>query len=206
MAKSASKIIVGAEPWIGWAVAEWASAAPHIPTVAVPLAQNQSYIFDFSPLENFTGKRATGFVAFGDALLNLRRKELIEKMKALGFALPPLIDPEALIATDIVVPENAWIRKGVVIATGVTIGPGLYADIGTQINSGSRLGATVTLGENVRIATGCSLGDGVTIGADVRLQPNTQISSSSRITKPGAYQGTYAATVFIEEQFDATIL
>jgi UDP-3-O-[3-hydroxymyristoyl] glucosamine N-acyltransferase len=79
------------------------------------------------------------------------------------------IHPSAVVATDVVCPDTAYIgpmavlAEGVVLGEGVFVGPGCVIGAGCRIGSQSRLEASVTLAE------------GVTLGERVRIHPGTVI-------------------------------
>jgi acetyltransferase-like isoleucine patch superfamily enzyme len=206
MARSQSKLIIGAEPWLDWARAEWADCAPDINPIPVALTQDAGRNLDFAPLAQHDPKTVTAFIAFGDQFLNLRRQELFMKLKELGYAMPPLIDKQALVAGDAGIGENSWIRKGAILGSGVRAGIGTHIGIASVIESGCNLGENVSVHGGARIGTGCKLGMFATVGANVTLLEGTQLAPFSRITKPGLYQGQYREAVFIEERFSAAIL
>jgi UDP-3-O-[3-hydroxymyristoyl] glucosamine N-acyltransferase len=206
MAKSLSKIIVGTQPWVGWAAAEWAAAAPDTRLVTLELQPNEHHHFDFASLEKYDPRTTTAFVACDDEFLTLHRKRLIEGLKKLGFALPSLIDRQALIAGDVEIPDNAWLRKGVIIGAGVRLETGVFADLGALINSASTISAYATLREGASLGAQCKIGARATIGAGVRLEKDTEVSAQSRLLKPGVYKGKYAEIVFIEDRFEAAII
>jgi hypothetical protein len=202
----AAKIVIGEAPYLGRAMAEWAEREPDLCLTAIELKQNASRDFDFAPLADCDPKQATAFIAFGDQFLNLRRQELFAKMKNLGFALPPLIDRQAIVANDAAIAENVWIAKGAIIGAGVKIGIGSSIGTAAVIAPDCHIGEYAMIHDGARLGTGCKLGMFGTVGGQTILADHAEFAAFSRIVKAGVYKGTHKNAVFFEDRFEATIL
>jgi UDP-perosamine 4-acetyltransferase len=93
-------------------------------------------------------------LAIGD---NSERKELFSKLLEIGFEIPTLIHPTALIEKDAVVGDGSLICMGAKIGTKVHIGKGCV------VYTGSILDHEVRLGDYAYISPGCSIAGQVSI-------------------------------------------
>jgi hypothetical protein len=204
--QTTTKLIVGVQPWLAWALAEWKENAPKMRLIPLELKQDAAFNFDFASFDAYKSRTLTAFAAFGDAFLNLKRHELYMKLKTRGFALPPLVDKDALVTEGVTIGENAWIRKGAVIGAGTKIGIGAHMGIAAMAPAGCILGEHVTLHDGARLGNHCRLGMFTTIGGQVTLADSTELAAFSRLVKPGVYRGVHKEAVFFEERFEAMIL
>lgn len=80
-----------------------------------------------------------------------KRDSLYEMLKSIGFRLPVIIDPSAIIARDVMVGEGTVIGKGAIINSNATIGTM------TIVNSGTIIEHDCEIGDFIHIAIGCVL-------------------------------------------------
>jgi sugar O-acyltransferase (sialic acid O-acetyltransferase NeuD family) len=91
------------------------------------------------------------------------RKRIIANLKKLGFQLPVIISPDALVNEDVKIGDATVVFDGVII------------------NSGSRVGEAVILNTNSTIEHDCSIGDFTHIAPGVTLSGNVEIGENSFI-------------------------
>lgn len=90
----------------------------------------------------------------GDAAL---RVKLAQKLKALGFELPAIIHPAAIVADGVAVGEGTFIAAGAVIGPGAVIGRGVI------INTRAAVDHDCRIGDFTHIAPGATLSGGVEV-------------------------------------------
>lgn len=112
-------------------------------------------------------------VAIGD---NDTRMKHLTEAEGLGFALPAIIHPSAVVSpsadigpgtvviANCVVNANAKIGKGCILNTACSIDHDNVLEDGVQICPGVRSAGTVTFGEKAFVGTGAIIVPGVTIG------------------------------------------
>lgn len=184
----------------------WQEAAAAVEIKAVELAQDQSYRFDFSQLENLAKEHCTAFVAQDDQFLNFRRYELMAELKSHGFRLPPLIGKGAIVAASARISENTWIGAGAIIGEHCSVGFNAVIGAGVNIGNGAKVGnstwieAGVVIGNNARIGTNTTLRQGVIVGNDV------EIGKQVIVDRPGKIIADLPAKTFIHDTFDEPII
>ncbi len=89
---------------------------------------------------------------------NRERKELFSELSGIGFKIPALIHPSALIEKDAVVGEGSLVCMGARISTKVQIGKNCV------VYTGSNRDHEVRLGDYAYVSPGCSIAGQVLIG------------------------------------------
>lgn len=126
-------------------------------------------------------------VAVGD---NVKRVTLINKFSQLGFNLPAVIHPSAVISpfstiglgtvifAQTAVNPGASLGKGCIINTGATVDHDCAVDEGVHLSPGVHLAGEVKIGKNTWVGTGSSIIQQVSVGE------NVIIGAGSVIIKP----------------------
>ena len=128
-----------------------------------------------------------GYLGKGDV-----RKRLWYMLKKIGFSLPVICDPTAIMARDIKLGEGNFIGKGAVINSGAVIGRmciintnavvehdcliGSFSHVavggilcgGVNVGEDTFIGANATVIQGIKIGRGCIIGAGVTVRKDVK--------------------------------------
>jgi sugar O-acyltransferase (sialic acid O-acetyltransferase NeuD family) len=86
------------------------------------------------------------------------RKRLMEKLSALGFLLPVIISPDAVVNESVSIGEGTVIGDGVVVNSGTRIGRCSIANTHCTIDHDCEIG------DCVHVATGATLSGGVKVG------------------------------------------
>ena len=128
----------------------------------------------FSDAELYKNEFTHSFIALGN---NQQRLELIDRMIALGYKVPVIIHPSAIISTYSKVSEGSLILAGVVINADAIIGRGCIINTsssidhdcilgaGVHISPGARLGGMVTIGDFTWVCIGASIANNINIGS-----------------------------------------
>jgi len=118
--------------------------------------------------DDFIKYHSGSFVALGVGD-NYQRKKIFNKLQKLGVKIATLVDPSALIGS------NVKIKKGVIIMPGVIINSKALIQRGAIINSGSIIEHDCAIGSFAHISPGVTLGGDVTIGAKTHIGLNSSI-------------------------------
>ena len=94
----------------------------------------------------------------GSVTLPVKRQQLFEKFKGMGYSFATVVHPSAIVASDVVLGEGAQVMAGTVIQPGSRIG------INSIINTSASVDHDCTIGDYVHIAPGVTLSGGVEIG------------------------------------------
>jgi UDP-perosamine 4-acetyltransferase len=118
---------------------------------------------------------AAAFPAIGD---NALRQRLIAMLRGLGFALPPLLHPRAVISPSATIGDGAVAMPLAFAGAEAAIGHGVILNAGAIVEHDARIGAAahiapgatlagnVTVGERALVGVGASVRPGIRIGAD----------------------------------------
>ncbi len=94
----------------------------------------------------------------GSVGLPVKRQQLFEKFKGMGYKFATVVHPSAVIASDVVLGEGVQVMAGVVIQPGCRIG------INSIINTRASVDHDCAIGDHVHIAPGVTMSGGVKIG------------------------------------------
>jgi carbonic anhydrase/acetyltransferase-like protein (isoleucine patch superfamily) len=190
------KYVVGAGPELDWAMAAWAEAEPTVALRKITLQQDASYAFDMSVLDEMSVEGATAFVALGSQFLNFRRFELMGLVKSMGFKMPALVCPGAVVAASARIGENSFIGPGALVGVDADIGFNCVVGAGANIGAGAKLGSSAWLASGVVIGTACRVGAHATICMGVLVRDGVQIGKQCVVDKPVSVVSDVAAKTF----------
>ncbi|MGI4938145.1 MAG: DapH/DapD/GlmU-related protein [Janthinobacterium lividum] len=194
------KYVIGTGAVLDWAVASWREAAPECDIRRVALDQDRSYVFNFEVLaqcaESASIAGTTAFAAIDQRFLNFRRVELFAELKAMGFSMPALISPGAVVSASAVIGENVWIGAGAIIGAGCQVGFNAVIGAGANLGSDSRIGNSAWIEAGVLVGGNAKIGLNATIGHGVILGDGVEVGKLSIIDRPGRVTANVAARTF----------
>jgi UDP-perosamine 4-acetyltransferase len=138
-----------------------------------------------SALEEFVAAWGSAIVAIGD---NFLRRDVFERARKAGFAMPAVIHPAATVS------RHAELRGGVFVAAGAVVNVGAAVGEATIINTGATVDHDCRLGSAVHISPGAHLGGNVTIGDHAWIGIGASVRHGVRIGR-SAVVGAGAAVV-----------
>jgi UDP-perosamine 4-acetyltransferase len=97
-------------------------------------------------------------IALGATGDNGPRARLYEEVAALGFAMPVVRSPSAIVA------RNAAVAAGSVLLTGAIVGPGTRLGRNVIVNTGAVVEHDCAIGDHAHVASGAVLGGAVSVG------------------------------------------
>ena len=115
-------------------------------------------------------------VAVGD---NAARRRLFEEMGSLGRVRATVIDPTAVIGSDVIIGAGSYVGPLAIVGPGCRLGSNVIVNGGGCIGHHSTLGDHVHIGPGVVTARGASIGDGVMVGAGTVIKPEVSIGRGS---------------------------
>jgi len=172
-----NKVIVGVEPWLSMASEDWRAFDPEIKIISINIGISQDYQFILPDLKGFSPNKYTFFVAWNHDFLNFQRYELMGEILKLGFKMPPLIHPSAILSRTCKIFDNSWLHCNSIIRANVTIG------INSCILPGSHIMANTILNKNVWIDERVTIGHDVVIGSNVYIGPNMTTTNNIKISR-----------------------
>lgn len=105
------------------------------------------------------------------------RGEIYKKLKKMKFKFPKIVHPDAIIASDVIIGEGAFIAAAVVINPCVIIGNNVI------INTKASVDHDCIIGDSVHIAPGVTLSGGVKVGDETHIGMGVSIIQCITIGK-----------------------
>jgi len=105
------------------------------------------------------------------------RKKLCNNVKKIGYRLPVIKHPKAVIAKDVELKEGAFIAAGVVVNPGTKIGRNAI------INTSASIDHDCEIGDFVHIAPGAVLSGGVKVGDETHIGTGAAVIQNLTIGK-----------------------
>lgn len=128
----------------------------------------------------------------------IKRIELFERVKSIGFNLPYIISNRAVLSDCIRIGGGTVIMPGVIIKSGVKIGENCIINTGSIIEHDCIIGDHVhiapgaTLNSNVKIMDRSHIGASSTIVQNIIIEKNVVIGAGSLVINDLYEKGTYA--------------
>lgn len=144
--------------------------------------------------ENNTCKAAIGV---GVILISDLRKKLFEKIKSIGFELPPIVSTSAIISEDVIIGEGTVILEGAIINPGAELGKCVIVNTCAVVEHDCVMGDFVHLtagsiaGGGVEIMRNSILGIGAKVIQYKKVCENCLIGAGSIVIKDILIPGTY---------------
>lgn len=113
------------------------------------------------------------------------RLHWMNRLQALGFALPPLIHPGSAVSGAADVGEGAFVRLGAVLEAGAAVCRGSMVSPGCILESGCTVKDGATLCCGAHLERGCSVGYRARIGAGAVIGPGVCVGDDA-VVCPGA--------------------
>lgn len=117
------------------------------------------------------------------------RQKLYEDLKQIGYKLPAIVDPTAIIATDVVIDEGTYIGRNVVVNADAKIGKccilntSCVVDHENHIGNFTHISVQAVCCGKVHIGENCMLGANSTVIQNITVGDNTVIGAGALIIK-----------------------
>lgn len=105
------------------------------------------------------------------------RKTLYKKAKDIGFEMPVIVHPKAVVAHDV------KIEEGTFVAASATVNPGTRIGKNVILNTSSSIDHDCEIGDFVHISPGVTLSGGVRIGEETHVGTGANIIQCVKIGK-----------------------
>jgi len=164
--------------------------------LGIPYLGNDQQL-EFIKKEN---PQCAAVIGVGNVELSNKRKEITDQLKSLGFELPIVVSPTAIVNEDVQIEEGTIIFDGVIINSGARIGACAIINTGSiiehdcqiddfvHIASGVSMSGGVKVGQNSLVGIGSSIIQNITIGNDCF------IGAKATVIEDCLHAGTYLGT------------
>lgn len=131
-----------------------------------------------------------------------KREEMHHWLMSLGFDLPAIRSPNAVVNEDVRLGDGTVVMDGTIVGLGSRTGQGVILNTRCTIDHDCWIGDFSHIGPAAVLARGCQIGRRVLVGAGSVICPQIKITDDSTIapgavvekdcTKPGLYAGVPA--------------
>lgn len=125
-------------------------------------------------------------VAVGSTKDNFKRRVLYENAKEIGFSVPCLLHPKAVIAGNVQLLEGAQVMAGAIIQVNNTIGENTIINTGAIVEHDCQIGMHVHVCPGATISGGCKIGTGAFIGAGATVIQGLSIGNNAVVAAGAA--------------------
>lgn len=143
---------------------------------------------------NLESRDTEVFVAVGNSKV---RQTLCNQVKELGFSMPTLIHPHAVVANDVFIGKGTVVMAGVVINSGVKLGEGVIVNTSSSVDHDCEVGdfSHIAVGAHVAgtvlIGSHAWIGAGAVVSNNVTIVDNVMIGAGAVVVKNVEETGTY---------------
>ncbi len=120
-------------------------------------------------------------IGVGSVRDNSIRKRLYEKVKQVGFSVPCLVHPKAVISDGSKICEGVQVMAGAIIQGESFICENTIINTGAIIDHDCKIGSHVHICPGTVISGGCSIGDSAFVGAGTTVIQGVKIGRNSFI-------------------------
>lgn len=131
--------------------------------------------------EIFSGGIKNVSVALGSVTRSNIRRELFEKAKGIGFFVPSLVHPAAIVSPSSTISEGAQVMAGAILQTDCKLGENSIVNSGAIIEHDCDIGKHVHVCPGAVISGGVSIGDNCFIGAAAVIIQSAKIGANTLV-------------------------
>ena len=118
-------------------------------------------------------------IGIGSTADNSRRMKLYELVKHIGFSVPPLIHPRAIISKQVKVADGAQIMAGAIVQTDSLIDENTIINTGAIVEHDCRIGKHAHICPGVIVSGGATIEDNVFVGVGATIIQGIKIGSNA---------------------------
>lgn len=123
------------------------------------------------------------FVGIGDGSL---RRRLLAELEGMGFHLPAIIAPSAVIADQVTLGDGVLVSPGAVVNVGASIGRGAIVNTAAVVEHHVVVGDCAHIAPNATLCGSVKVGDLALVGAGAVVLPDIEIGDSAVVAAGSA--------------------
>lgn len=161
-------------------------------------------------VDQFPPGSAAAFVAIGYHGCNDVRAERMERLKSVGYALPPLVSPQAVVAASVGLGPNSMVMGGASLQSGAQLGEGTFVFSGAAVGHHARIGpccwiaSGAAIGGGARLGPNCFVGLNATIGNGVTIGRRCLVGAATLVTRDAPDESVFATAANDPLRIDTT--
>jgi sugar O-acyltransferase (sialic acid O-acetyltransferase NeuD family) len=124
---------------------------------------------------------ALAALAIGSVTEHRRRALLYQKLVSLGFQLPNLVHPRAMVEPSVKMGVGNQVFAGAIVGSGVELGDDTIINSGTVLSHDCRIGSHTHVSPGAILAGGVTVGENTLIGMGVTIYLGVRIGSNVTI-------------------------
>lgn len=117
----------------------------------------------------FTDGIKHAFITVGSIGNCNARKKIYENLNRIGFDLPVIVHPKAVVACDVKIKEGTFVAAGAVINPGVKIGRNVIINTSSSVDHDCVIGDFAHIGPGVTLSGGVKIGDETHVGTGANV-------------------------------------
>ena len=130
---------------------------------------------DRAILKKYPAKDVVLVNGVGSVRLPQERQKIYERFKVLGYRFRPVVHPQSVRSSNIVLGEGVQIMAGVVINPGVKIAEDVIVNTSASIDHDCRIGAHTHIAPGVVVSGEVIIGKGCHVGIGAKIRQGTKI-------------------------------
>jgi sugar O-acyltransferase (sialic acid O-acetyltransferase NeuD family) len=190
------KVLISVLKKLGHTLAGYTDPKEGDSILGVPYLGNDGILRELAQRE----RRAQAAIGVGKTDVSDFRSHLASQVQALGYGLPTIVSPQAMVNEAVELAEGVAVFDGAVVNSGTIVGRLCI------INTSAIVEHDSWLGENVHVAPGAIINGGVTIGSHcligagstliqgITVSGSCLIGAGSTVTSDLIISGTYAGS------------
>lgn len=132
-------------------------------------------------LQEYASEGVVLAVGLGSTHDTARRTHLFNETQAEGFDFPPIVHPQAFVASEAVVGEGAQVMAGAVIQPGTRVGENVIVNTSASVDHDCDIQGHVHVAPGVTVSGGVILGEGVHVGTGASIIEEIEVGEQSTI-------------------------
>lgn len=196
-----AKVLISVLKKIGWIVVGYTDHVDAGPILGVP------WVGDDEVLADILAERpgCAALVGVGKVDAAPVRAELQRRLERLGFAVPAVISPHAVVNEDVTLGVGTMVFDAAVVNAGCVVDEGCILNTGSIVEHDCVLGADVHIAPGATVSGGSRIGDHCMVGAGATVIHGVGVCAgcvigagsvvTTAVTEPGVYAGVPARRV-----------
>lgn len=142
-------------------------------------------------------KKCSAVIGVGNVRISDTRRKIYKMLKNIGFDLPVIISPNAIVSDDVIIDEGTAIFDGAIINSGTIIGKCVTVNNAAIVEYDCKIGDFVhltpctILSFGVEVGNSSFIGSGAIISQNIKIAENCLIGGGSVVIKDALLEGTY---------------